>query len=1092
VFYQTTLSSGCYEKGLSPRYNRIHMSQFKKEYERLNEAQRLAVDTLDGPLMVIAGPGTGKTQLLGMRVANILKKTDTSVETILCLTFTDKAATNMRERLGGFIGAEAHGVVIKTFHGFGAEIINAYPDYFWNAAKLIAAPDALQIEIIESILSKLPHYNPLALKFAGNPTLTKDVQGSLKYAKEAGLTPEKLLAMTELNLAYIDQVEPALVGVLSERISKKSISAITSVIENLPEHRLKDKIAPLQPLSEIIKGSFFQATMLCEEHNKTTPLSEWKRQWFQTKAGNPGLHEERKRNIWWKELSYVYTDYRRQLHERGYFDYADMIIEVISQLEQNEDLRAAVQERFNYVLIDEFQDTNEAQMRLAHLVADHPVFEGKPNIMTVGDDDQAIYKFQGAELNNLLNFRRNYPQTKIIVLEENYRSHQNILDTAKQVIEQAKNRLVTHEKDISKNLRSAGSAPEGNLQHISYATQAEQYADIAKRIEDDFKPDTSIAVIARNNESLRQMANVLHGRGVPVHYEQQNNVFDHPLSRQFILICSVVQALLDGDSESVNAYLAQSLRHPMWDIPADTLWKLAVAGRKSDWFTNVKKDDSCSWIAEWFEDLCETATTENLNVLISDILGLSSERGTHESPILKYYSSGKQFDSEYLSGLSAIRLIRGFVSDFSRGGEPTLSEFLRFFEVHQQNNLILADETPFITAPHAVQLLTIYKAKGLEFDSVYIIDVVDSIWSPYKGGRKPPANLPLRPAGDDWDDYVRLMYVGITRAVSNVVVSSYRTNSTGKEILASPIISHVLPAAEIPPSKSEEAQNVLELNLAWPRLSSTNEKQLLADTLERYQLNATAIISFLDLEKAGPSMFLENQLLRIPRQKTPYQSHGTAMHAALEFGQKLFNRGDFALDKIVDAYRQNLTLEMMPKDQYSNWLEEGQRSIRFLFNDLGFAFNRGDTPERRFRDIVCNGQLIGGAFDSVQDDGTLLIITDYKTGKSISNLNSQTKSEGSKAWRHRTQLIFYALLAQHIPEYKSRTVQGRMVYVGADDPKYLTRTYEPTPEEIDRMFKLIGIIGNRIRNLDFPDVRELSTDLSGINEFENLLLSEDI
>jgi DNA helicase II / ATP-dependent DNA helicase PcrA len=1066
------------------------MSSFQQEYEKLNKAQRLAVDTLDGPLMVIAGPGTGKTQLLGMRVANILRTTDTSPQAILCLTFTEKAATNMRERLGGFVGPIAHDVVIKTFHGFGAEIMNMYPDYFWNAAKLSAAPDALQLEIIESILAKLPHHNPLALKFAGNPTLTKDVRDALKYAKEAGLTPEKLRAMVELNLAYLDQIEPVLAEVLKERISKKSIPSISSVIDSLPEHRLIAEITPLQPLSEIIKGSYQQALKQSEEQQKTTPISEWKRQWLQTIAGNPGLHDERKRNIWWKALADIYAEYREQLHARGYFDYSDMIIEVISQLEQNEGLRASVQERFNYVLIDEFQDTNEAQMRLAHLVADHPVAEGKPNIMTVGDDDQAIYKFQGAELNNLLNFRRNYPETKIVVLEENYRSHQGVLDTAKQIIEQAKNRLVTHENDISKNLHSACDVHRGTLRHLSYATQADQYANVAKEIQQSFVPEKTVAVIARNNESLRQMASILHERGVPVHYEQQNNVFDHPLSRQFLSICTIVQALLEGKDESVNAHLAQTLRHPMWNIDNDTLWQLAIAGRKKDWFSNLKHSESCSWIAEWFDTLCVTATTEHLNVLISDILGLSSGRSTDRSPIHSYYLSRKQLDSEYLSGLSAVRLIRSLVSDFSRGSEPSLLDFLRFTQVHQQNNLVLADETPFITAPHAVQLLTIYKAKGLEFDIVYVLDAVEPIWSPYKGGRKPPANLPLRPAGDDWDDYVRLMYVAVTRAVSDVTITSFRTNTAGKDILATPIISHILEAKAIPPSKGVDAQNILEQNLAWPRLSSNNEIQLLADTLEKYQLNATAIISFLDIEKAGPSVFLENQLLRIPREKTPYQSHGTAMHAALEHGQKLTNQGMFSIEKVINAYQQNLSLEMMPKEQYGNWVEEGERTIRFLFNELGFTFNNGDIPERRYRDISCNGCLIGGAFDSIHDDGKTLAITDYKTGKPINNLQSTTKSEGCKAWRHRTQLIFYALLAQHIPEYHNRHVQGRMIYIGADDPKYLIRTYEPSKEEIQRMLKLVGVIGKKIRSLDFPDVSDLTEDLSGILEFEKRLLSE--
>src|SRR5665647_428084 len=132
------------------------MGKYETEYARLNKSQKTAVDIVEGPVLVIAGPGTGKTQLLSLRVANILKSTDASPENVLCLTFTNKAANNMRMRLGELVGSEAQGVMIKTFHSFAAEIMNLYPDYFWNGAKLTNVPDAVQLEIITDILSELP------------------------------------------------------------------------------------------------------------------------------------------------------------------------------------------------------------------------------------------------------------------------------------------------------------------------------------------------------------------------------------------------------------------------------------------------------------------------------------------------------------------------------------------------------------------------------------------------------------------------------------------------------------------------------------------------------------------------------------------------------------------------------------------------------------------------------------------------------------------------------------------------------------------------------------------------------------------------
>src|SRR3989338_5311566 len=165
---------------------------FESAYKLLNSAQKRAVDLIEGPLLVVAGPGTGKTQLLSVRTANILKSTDTNPSNILCLTFTNSAAQNLKSRIIELAGNEGQGVVVKTFHSFASEIMNLHPDKFWNAARLDPAPEAVQLQLIRDVVDKLPLKNPLALKFAGQFTLIKDIQEGLALAKEAGLTPEKL------------------------------------------------------------------------------------------------------------------------------------------------------------------------------------------------------------------------------------------------------------------------------------------------------------------------------------------------------------------------------------------------------------------------------------------------------------------------------------------------------------------------------------------------------------------------------------------------------------------------------------------------------------------------------------------------------------------------------------------------------------------------------------------------------------------------------------------------------------------------------------------------------------------------------------
>src|SRR4051812_29902789 len=210
--------------------------KFEAAYKRLNNRQREAVDTIDGPVLVVAGPGTGKTELLSLRVANILKQTDADPSNILCLTFTNKAAVNMRERLNRQIGPESRYVVVRTFHSFSAEIMNNYPDHFWRGARLSVAPDAVQQEILQSILASLPHDNPLASTFAGAFTALSDVLNGLRLVKEAGLLPDELREIIESNLAYIDKIELQMVDILAPLLNFKTLASLQAKIDKLPEH----------------------------------------------------------------------------------------------------------------------------------------------------------------------------------------------------------------------------------------------------------------------------------------------------------------------------------------------------------------------------------------------------------------------------------------------------------------------------------------------------------------------------------------------------------------------------------------------------------------------------------------------------------------------------------------------------------------------------------------------------------------------------------------------------------------------------------------------------------------------------------------
>ncbi|MEK7594929.1 MAG: ATP-dependent DNA helicase [Patescibacteria group bacterium] len=1068
--------------------------EFAAAFKQLNKAQLKAVEAIDGPVLVVAGPGTGKTQLLSLRVANILHKTDADPSAVLCLTFTNFAATNMRDRLATLVGPEAHNVMVRTFHSFAAEIMSLYPDYFWNGALLNIAPDAVQLEIIQDILAKLPLDNPLASKFAGNYTALSDVQQALRLSKEAGLTPSKLKAMIEVNDAYLDVVEPLLIDSLGDSLSYKKLEQLAVTIDSLPDQQIDEAVAPLTSLSTVIKNSLQQAIVADQDTGKTTNTGKWKRQWLQTVNGEKGMFDERRRNAWWLAAADVYATYRATLHGHDYYDYSDMIIEVTTQLEQNPELLASVQERFLYVLIDEFQDTNAAQLRLAHLVATHSSSEGKPNLMAVGDDDQSIFAFNGAEINNMLSFRRTYPSTQLIVLQDNYRSTQAILDASATVIEQADDRLVKREVDLNKNLKAANGPESGKIQHAIYPTREHQLSAIAKRVQAQCAEDQTqtIAVLARNHSSLRQISSLLNELKVPISYEQQNNVLDHPLIQQICLLAEIATAIKEGDKSAVNYNLARLLQHPVWQVEPRTLWQLAIDNyREADWMKSLHNSDDKRLVilGDWLLWLARQSSTEPLPVMLEHLVGLRQGE-LLTSPLRDYFLSKRDIDNTYLEGLSAIQTLRRTTDEFvtAREGHTGIADFVRLTRLHRELDRPITDQSWFVSGDHAVQLMTVHKAKGLEFDTVYVLDTIEDNWQPRHIGRKPPANLPLQPYGEQYDDYVRLLYVAATRAKSSLIVSSFNTDSEGRALLATPLIS-ALPTDDIGSKDIEPPIEVLESTLMWPRLETKDEKTLLKKRLEGYQLSVTALLQFLDVSEGGPQHFLERQLLRLPDITTSNMAYGTAIHKALQTAQQLTNAGKFKLPLVLESYKTSLATQPIPLPEIERYLSHGEQTLRALFGELGFTLNKSGQAEIAINQLTINQVPLSGKLDHINLAGDELIITDYKTGKPLSSFDTRNQTKMIKAWRHRTQLVFYALLASQSGRYKTaKSIKAQMIYVEAESSKELSLALDPDQASMDRLEKLMGIVWRHISELNFPDISNYSQDAKGIAEFEQDLL----
>lgn len=1069
------------------------MGIFEDEYKLLNKQQQKAVDYIDGPLLVVAGPGTGKTQLLSMRVANIIKKTDTAPQNILCLTFTNKASLNMRERLIKLAGSCAKDVLIKTFHSFSAEVMNLHPDHFWNGANLTTVPETIQSDIIQSILGSLPLNDPLALRFAGKFTANKDTNNALRLTKEAGLTPTKLHALIKANLAYIDIVEPMLVEVLSKPLNYKKLNDVQQEIYSLPEHGIDVSLAPLTSLKTVLKDSLDFAIQQDDQLQKTTNTSKWKQSIIQSRDGVKGMFKERERNIWWLSLANVYKQYRNQLHKRGYYDYTDMIVEVISVLEQNAGVRSDIQERFQYVLIDEFQDSNAAQMRLAHLVADHESNHGKPNLMAVGDDDQSIYKFNGAELANMLTFQKSYPDTKLIVLTDNYRSSQDVLDCASKVIAQASDRLTLRDPSINKDL-IAKNPPKKSSQiiHKSYPNQATQLNQVAIEIAEQYNTGQhSIAVLASYNDSLRRIASNLLNLKIPIAFQEVNNVLEHELIITVYQISALIIAINNGDTENVNHLLSQILRHPMWQLEPYDLWQLAVANKNKDWLSAMQKapeKHQLFVISQWLLWLSTQTSTKPLPIILEYITGLRSSQHI-TIPMRKWYLDQTKINTDYLRGISALKLLLSLSKEFSLLSSASLEDFVAFIESAQGSGQIIADESTFITGENTVELLSIHKAKGLEFDLIYIIDAIDNNWKPKPNSKRSPINLPLQPAFDDIDDYIRLMYVAMTRAKRNITVCSYRYDDKNKEILATPLIESIIPIKSIKQTNKKELITAMEQSIAWPALSIDDEKQVLKPKLDNFRLSASALISFLDVSQGGPTQFKENYLLSLPSAKSGHVGFGNAVHSALELAQILTNKGELANDVILERFEQSLHAQNLLNSDFQRYLDYGAELIIKLLQNKTFYLPKGSLPEQSITDVSLNNVQLYGKLDRVDINNNELTIVDYKTGSPLASLFTKNQTKAIKAWRNRTQLEFYCLLAKKSNRFKlCKTFKGQIIYVEASSSKELVREYHPTNEALIRLEKLICVVWKLIKNQTTINTNKYSQNYEGILEFEKYLL----
>lgn len=1108
---------------------------FKATYSKLNAAQKQAVDTIDGPLLVIAGPGTGKTQLLSARVANILDKTDSLPQNILCLTFTESGALNMRERLTRFIGQAAYDVTISTYHAFGADILRRYPEYFTEYRLENPIDELGKHQIVSSIVDTMSYVNPLKQ----TRHHLGDLIATISEVKRALLSSADLRAIAHENSVFLQATNKAMQPLFANFTRMPGTFAKASLPFTELLHVLNEQTPAAATnkrfgsLAEIAADSLAAALDEAETSNKSKPLTAWKNQWLAKNEANEFIMDGQLANARITALADVFEAYQAALEAGGLYDFDDMIIRAIHGLQTHDDLKYTLQEQYLYLLLDEFQDTNAAQLQLVALLTDNPVNNGRPNVMAVGDDDQAIYAFQGAQYSNMIDFYQLYRDVNVVSLRENYRSHDAIIRTADKVAQQINARLEHNFDTVTKELVAKNSTlpSTATLARNEFLSPMAQYDWIAKKIAALIKQGThprEIAVLAPRHKQLEPLVRYLNAEHVPVRYEKRENLLEAPVVAELITMSRLVLALSRHDDTAANDLWPEVISFDFWQLPTSAIWQLSWATRDGAEKTNWSKamlDDGTAFRepALLFLTLAHKVSTETLETMLDYLIG-SEVADTNEpdlpkvsSPLRDYYMSPNMQDKNpelFYETLSHLSVLRAKLRAYQAHSEHTLGleDFLQFVSEYQAAETPIINTSPYNQQADAVQLMTVFKAKGLEFEHVFLPSSLDDVWgsTSRSSGNKltlPPNLAPIRHAGATDDERLRLLFVAITRAKHGLYLTSYQADFAGRlgkrlkylderEQEDGSFKALIFPEAYQDVTVSDHASPSLEvLQLDWRSrhvagLQQANLRHLLEERLSTYQLSPTHLTTFIDLEYAGPQRFFFNTLLRFPEAPGIDGQFGNAIHETLEWVQyRVAETGSLPTTKSInEQFSANLTAKKIIESQLPLQLERGIHALAAFMKKYGPRFQPTDRAEVNFRNenVFVGPAHLAGKIDRMEIDtkSKTITVVDYKTGKSYEKWESIPKLH-----RYRLQLYCYKILIEHSRSFAGyKVTTGRLMFV-EPDAKGQVHSLELTfkDDELTEARQLLEALWNHVHALQFPDVSDYEANLKGIRAFEQAL-----
>lgn len=1002
---------------------------------QLNLLQQLAVDTIEGPVMVIAGAGTGKTQVIAHRIANILAKTDTNPSSILCLTYTDVAAKNMRERLVNIIGTDAARVKICTFHSFCNEIIVNNPEYFSSTSNLKSTDELETIEIIRNIIDKLDNNSPL-ITSSDRYFYQKNIINNLHLIKREAISVDVLNKLIDdQSLFFINAKN--LINKLSEtRATKNNYSAIIQII---------DQIKSIPNLSTNITG--YLSIISSSSENLSDIKTKVKKFYTDLEKDIPKQ----------KELINIFTQYQQELTKRSLYDYEDMILWVKDALAKSPDLLLNYQEKYQYILVDEYQDTNSAQNKIIELLGSY--FD-HPNIFVVGDDDQSIFRFQGASVENIYNFYQKYNPQKI-VLKNNYRSHKLILDSSSSVINHNKNRIANLISDIDKTLVSSVNFDPNpiNLTVVNSHIEEDYFvAQHIKKLIDNGEKPTEIAILFRKNKDSVELVKMLTALGIKYYLPSDTDILKSPAITQIIKLFQFI----DNTHSSEPAYhilASPFIRLDSVDIVKILKSKISLANLVFD----NKLIDGLDISQKSKNTLLKFG--KRISKSITDLENYSLDRFFNRVlkrfKILKYILSRND-----IKVLNQIDALYKFLKELNRKNNLTLSDFIKRINLYIENDLTINSQPINFDSDGCVKLLTVHGAKGLEFNHVFIYKLLEDSWEKQRDMNK--IHLPLgvvassitKSIEDDYEEDRRLFYVALTRAKKQIYLSYSQFKESGKPQNPSIFISEIDPKLiELVLFNDKE----LALKTYYSQINTNKFDPKLSDYLYSYlQKSYKFNVSHLNSYLRCPLCFYYKTILHIPQNKEKSGSFGTAIHSAL--AQLYLHK--FSKEEIIAIFDQALKLEHLPPVDHLYCQESGHKVLSEYYDHYINSIETDNISEYNFSNdnISFDNIPLTGKIDLItKPNNNSVTVTDFKTGKP-DNKYKELSPDGE----YFRQLVFYKLLLDIKGDSRLKFGQGVIDFVEKNKKgEYTRRVFDITPDDVENLKKLIKEVYQKIQNLDF-------------------------